>query len=64
MCVLSSQPSTESNEGSTVEDNQVDITSTDEGAQLWLEDLGVDRKSFPSLDPSKVRINYVTFFFF
>ncbi|PVD27874.1 hypothetical protein C0Q70_10449 [Pomacea canaliculata] len=50
------QPSTESNEGSTVEDNQVDITSTDEGAQLWLEDLGVDRKSFPSLDPSKVRM--------
>ncbi|PVD27999.1 hypothetical protein C0Q70_10576 [Pomacea canaliculata] len=39
------QPSTESNEGSTVEDNQVDITSIDKGAQLW-----------PSLDPSKVRM--------
>lgn len=35
---------------------QETLTSTDEGASLWLEDMGLDKKSFPTLEPQKVKI--------
>ncbi|XP_050394290.1 protein downstream neighbor of Son [Patella vulgata] len=33
-----------------------DALDTDEGASVWLESLGLDKKQFPSLDPNKVKI--------
>ncbi|XP_076466135.1 protein downstream neighbor of son homolog [Babylonia areolata] len=38
------------------EDDDTDITSTDEGASMWLRDVGLDQKCFPTLQPSKVKI--------
>ena len=36
-----------------VEDEFLD---TDEGASVWLESIGLDKKQFPSLDPNKVKM--------
>lgn len=33
-----------------------DFLETDEGASVWLEELGLDKKSFPSLDPHRVKL--------
>nr|KAG5711022.1 hypothetical protein BaRGS_013756 [Batillaria attramentaria] len=38
------------------ETEEEDLTSTNEGASLWLEDMGLDKKSFPTLEPKKVKI--------
>jgi hypothetical protein len=32
------------------------MIDTDEGAHVWLESIGLDKKSFPSLDPNKVKM--------
>ena len=33
-----------------------DFLGTDEGASVWLESIGLDKKHFPSLDPNKVKM--------
>ncbi|XP_046554130.1 LOW QUALITY PROTEIN: protein downstream neighbor of son homolog [Haliotis rubra] len=33
-----------------------DLIDNDEGASVWLESMGLDKKSFPSLDPKKVKL--------
>ncbi|XP_071135392.1 protein downstream neighbor of son homolog [Mytilus edulis] len=38
------------------EEEDEDLIDTDEGAHVWLESIGLDKKSFPSLDPNKVKI--------
>ncbi|KAL5010623.1 hypothetical protein ScPMuIL_012928 [Solemya velum] len=38
------------------EDIEEDFLDTDEGASVWLEELGLDKKSFPSLDPHRVKL--------
>lgn len=39
------------------EDEEEDeFLDTDEGASVWLESIGLDKKQFPSLDPNKVKI--------
>lgn len=39
-----------------VDDDEDDMIDTDEGASVWLESIGLDKKQFPSLDPNKVKI--------
>ncbi|ESO88901.1 hypothetical protein LOTGIDRAFT_106337, partial [Lottia gigantea] len=42
-------------EGETTEDDGgEDCLDTDEGASVWLESMGLDKKQFPSLDPNKI----------
>ncbi|XP_061176544.1 protein downstream neighbor of son homolog [Saccostrea echinata] len=38
------------------EDEEDEFLDTDEGASVWLESIGLDKKQFPSLDPNKVKI--------
>lgn len=39
------------------EDEEEDeFLDTDEGASVWLESIGLDKKQFPSLDPNKVKM--------
>ena len=33
-----------------------DMFGTNEGASVWLESIGLDKKEFPSLDPRKVKL--------
>lgn len=38
-------------------DERTDVTmKSNEGASVWLEDMGLDRKNFPSLEPGKVKM--------
>ncbi|XP_041354100.1 protein downstream neighbor of Son-like [Gigantopelta aegis] len=37
-------------------DDDCDVLHTDEGASVWLESMGLDKKHFPSLDPGKVKL--------
>ncbi|XP_033740596.1 protein downstream neighbor of son homolog [Pecten maximus] len=39
-----------------VDDDDDDMIDTDEGASVWLESIGLDKKQFPSLEPNKVKI--------
>ncbi|XP_067674499.1 protein downstream neighbor of son homolog [Haliotis asinina] len=38
------------------EDDDDHLIDNDEGASVWLESMGLDKKSFPSLDPKKVQL--------
>ncbi|OWF42711.1 protein downstream neighbor of son homolog [Mizuhopecten yessoensis] len=37
-------------------DDEDEMIDTDEGASVWLESIGLDKKHFPSLEPNKVKI--------
>ncbi|XP_048769188.2 protein downstream neighbor of son homolog [Ostrea edulis] len=39
-----------------VDEDDDEFLETDEGASIWLESIGLDKKQFPSLDPTKVKI--------
>ncbi|XP_062605339.1 protein downstream neighbor of son homolog [Saccostrea cucullata] len=38
------------------EEDDDEFLDTDEGASVWLESIGLDKRQFPSLDPNKVKI--------
>ena len=38
------------------ENDEDDTFGTNEGASVWLESIGLDKKEFPSLDPRKVKL--------
>lgn len=38
------------------DDDDDEFIDTDEGASVWLESIGLDKKQFPSLDPNKVKL--------
>lgn len=38
------------------EEEEDEFLDTDEGASVWLESIGLDKKQFPSLDPNKVKM--------
>ncbi|KAK3098985.1 hypothetical protein FSP39_024959 [Pinctada imbricata] len=59
----SSENGKEEDSGKQVEEKDDDkdeyddeFLETDEGASVWLESIGLDKKYFPSLDPDKVKI--------
>ena len=37
-------------------DDDCNVVHTDEGASVWLESMGLNKKHFPSLDPNKVKL--------
>lgn len=55
LCLSRSKPvqAVDEIEGDEEEDEFLD---TDEGASVWLESIGLDKKQFPSLDPNKVKM--------
>jgi len=38
------------------EEDEEDIMQSDDGAHSWLQDLGLDKAQFRSLDPNKVKL--------
>ncbi|XP_052829120.1 protein downstream neighbor of Son isoform X2 [Octopus bimaculoides] len=40
-----------------IEEEEEDGFIADEGAAVWLESIGLDKKNFPSLNPNKVRLH-------
>lgn len=38
------------------EEEDEDIMQSDDGAHSWLQDLGLDKSQFRSLDPNKVKL--------
>ena len=38
------------------DEEEEDIMQSDDGAHTWLEDLGLDKSHFRSLDPNKVKL--------
>ncbi|XP_064629428.1 protein downstream neighbor of son homolog [Lineus longissimus] len=38
------------------DEDEEDIDQTDEGAQSWLESIGLDKKKFPELRPEKIKM--------
>ena len=38
------------------EEDEIVISQDDTGASAWLQSMGLDRQSFPSLEPSKVNL--------
>ncbi|XP_071114520.1 protein downstream neighbor of son homolog [Haliotis cracherodii] len=50
------QPSGPHKTACSCDDEDDDLIDNDEGASVWLESMGLDKKSFPSLDPNKVKL--------
>ena len=44
------------NEAMEDDDEDEDLTQTDEGASSWLQSIGLNSKAYKSLDPSNVKL--------